>query len=624
MSTSGSWPAYDAAEDTVNEVERFLASHPPFGGLDPPTLERAAASVRVAFFPTGDLILRQGGEHATDLYVVRKGSVGLEDADRTIDVLEPGEPFGHPSLLTGDAPMHSVRVLEDALCYLIPKEVADEVFGTTSGIGFLVASLRDRARARAAVQGVAADPRLARVGTVATSSTPVCSPTTTVRDAAERMTDAGATAVLVVDGELLGIVTDSDLRARIVAAGGALETPLSDVMTAPVRAIAADRLVHEALLEMLDRGLHHLPVLDDGRLLGLVSDLDLLGLERRDPFVLRSEIERAPDVAAVAAIGRRVPAAAATLAHASVTAEDLGHVIASILDAMTTRLLELAVDELGPPPAGWAWFALGSQARRERSIGGDQDHLLVIDDDAPLDADRYFAGLASRVVDGLADAGVPRCPSGVMASDPSWRRSRTGWRDAFASWIEAPASHAAFVTAIAFDHRKVTGPLDDDWRGVVRAASDDAGFLYRSTRLALEQWPPLGIRGTVLTTPADRDAGRVDVKAGGLIPVVDLARVVGLRARSSEVGTFARLRAAQASGVLDDDDAEALIAAFGLLLEVRLEHHVRQVEEGLRPDDLIDPGTLDPIARGGLRDAFRAIAHVQDRLGRSISSSRLR
>jgi CBS domain-containing protein len=105
---------------------------------------------------------------------------------------------------------------------------------------------------------------------------------------------------------------------------------------------------------------------------------------------------------------------------------------------------------------------------------------------------------------------------------------------------------------------------------------------------------------------------------------VDLARVVGLRARSSEVGTFARLRAAQASGVLDDDDAEALIAAFGLLLEVRLEHHVRQVEEGLRPDDLIDPGTLDPIARGGLRDAFRAIAHVQDRLGRSISSSRLR
>jgi CBS domain-containing protein len=410
-----------------------------------------------------------------------------------------------------------------------------------------------------------------------------------------------------------------------VAADERLETPLASVMTAPVRAIAADRLAHEALLEMLDRGLHHLPVVDGDRLVGLVSDLDLLGLERRDPFVLRSEIERAPDVAAVAAAGRRLTGAAVTLAHASVTAEDLGHVIASILDAITTRLLELAIDELGEPPVPWAWFALGSQARRERGIAGDQDHLLVLEDAADDDADRYFSSLASRVVGGLERAGVPRCPSGVMAIDAAWRRTRAGWRAAFRSWIDEPASQAAFVTAIAFDHRKVAGPLDvqDEWASIVRDAGRHAGFVHRSARLALEQRPPLGIRGTVRAT-RDGDGGHVDVKADGLLPIIDLARALAILARSTDVGTFDRLRAAGAARLLDDDDTEALIASFGLLLELRLEHHVRRVDAGRPVDDLVDPAELDPIARGGLRDAFRAIAHVQDRIGREISLSRLR
>jgi CBS domain-containing protein len=609
----------------MNEVERFLSAHPPFGSLTREQLATVASSISVAFFPAGDDVLREGGAPAEALFVIRRGAVALLHGDDVVDVLEEGEPFGHPSLLTGDAPMHTARVSEDALCYLIPREVADDVFGTASGVGFLVRSLRERARARARIESTVVDPRLVRVGSIATRSAPVCEVSTTVREAAQRMTETGATAVLVVDGGVHGIVTDSDLRARIVASGGSLDSPLADVMTAPVRAIAAERLAHEALLEMLDGGVHHLPVVDGDRLVGLVSDLDLLGLERRDPFVLRSEIERSADIGSVIEVGRRLTGAAVTLAHASVTAEDLGHVIASILDAMTTRLLDLAIEELGEPPAQWAWFALGSQARRERGIAGDQDHLLVLADSGGTEGDRYFSSLASRVVDGLELAGVPRCPSDVMATDAAWRRTRAGWRAAFRSWIDEPASQAAFATAIAFDHRKVAGPLDveDEWASIVRDAGRHAGFVHRSARLALEQRPPLGIRGTVRTT-RDGDGGHVDVKGGGLLPIVDLARALAIRARSTDVGTFDRLRAAGTARLLDEDDIEALIAAFGLLLELRLEHHVRRADAGLVVDDLVDPSELDPIARGGLRDAFRAIAHVQDRVGRDMSRSRLR
>ncbi|HSL09814.1 MAG TPA: putative nucleotidyltransferase substrate binding domain-containing protein, partial [Actinomycetota bacterium] len=293
--------------------------------------------------------------------------------------------------------------------------------------------------------------------------------------------------------------------------------------------------------------------------------------------------------------------------------------------AMTTRLLELGIEELGEPPVPWAWFALGSQARRERGIAGDQDHLLVLEDGADDGADAYFAALATRVVEGLDAAGVPRCPSNVMASERAWRRTRTGWSDAFRSWIEEPASHAAFVTAIAFDRRKVAGALDvGGWASLVAAAGRHAGFVHRSMRLALEQRPPLGLLGTVRTTRADGDGARVDLKAGGLLPVVDLARALAIAAGSTELGTLARLREARTAGILEADDADAMIAAFGLLLELRLEHHVRRAGAALPVDDLVDPGELDPIARGGLREAFRAIAHVQERLGREMSASRLR
>lgn len=606
----------------MNEVERFLQAHPPFGSLTPDALETVARSIRVGFFPTGDVILRQGGTPSDAVFVIRKGSVALIDGDRVIDLLEPGELFGHPSLLTGDSPMHTVRATDDALCYLIPRDVADDVFGSGSGVAFLVASLEERARARAKADVRTADPRLSRVGTIASASVPICTPDTSVRDAAERMTAADATAALVVDGELLGIVTDSDLRVRVVAAGRGLETPIREVMTAPVRAIDADRLAHEALLEMLDRGLHHLPVVADGALVGLVSDLDLLGLERRDPFVLRSEIERAPDRRTVGELGRRLPEAAVTLARASVTAEDLGHVMASILDAMTTRLLELGIGELGPPPAPWAWVVLGSQARRERAIGGDQDHMLVLGDGASDDADAYFAELAEVVVAGLEAAGVPRCPSRVMATEPAWRRSRAAWLAALEAWIAEPAAQAAFVSTIAFDHRQIAGPLDVSatLSEVARRAGSDPRFVWRSTKLALEERPPIGVRGTVRTTTGDGSGAYVDVKAGGLLPIVDLARVVGIQSGSADVGTVARLRAAAATGHLPVGSSVALVSAFGFLQELRLRHQVRQIEAGRAPDDLIDPDSLDPIERGGMRDAFRAIAHVQDEARPALAS----
>lgn len=612
----------------MNEVARFLSSHAPFRGLRVDVVDAVAESVQVAYFPTGSTILQQLGSPAEFVYVVRTGSVELLHDGQVIDVLEEGEIFGHPSLLSGHGPAYTVRVREDALCYLIPGEVADAVFGSPSGLGFLAGSLRRRMDlAEQAHEGSKGDPRLLRAGALVARAPLECDPETPVREAALRMTREGVSAVLVrVDGGL-GIVTDTDVRARVVAEGLSLETPLREVMSFPARAVGPDRLVHEVLLDMLEAGMHHLPVVDgSGRVLGVVSDMDILGLERRDPFDLRAEVDRAATPEEVARVGARIPGSVATLARSGLEPEDVGHVVAVLVDAMTSRLLELAQDDLGDPPAPWAWLALGSEGRREQALATDQDHGLVYADDArPHDA--YFEGLAARVVDGLEACGIRRCPSGVLASEPAWRDSLPGWVEAFEHGMAAPSDKPAFVTSIGFDYRQIAGPLaaEATLDAVVRSAKDRPAFIWRLARLAVEMKPPLGFRGDVVVRTVGDHRGVLDIKEGGLIPVTDLARLFALEAGLATSSTVERLRGAAAAGTIDGETCDALEEAFHVFLETRLDHQVRQVESAEPPDNLVDPRRLGRIERNRLKDAFRIVAHVQRDLGRRLSgTSRLR
>ena len=196
----------------------------------------------------------------------------------------------------------------------------------------------------------------------------VCEPSTTVQDAARRMVDAGVTCAVVDLGDQLGIVTDRDIRERVVAAGSAPDTPLSEVMSAPAWTVAGDRTGTEALLEMLDHGVRHLPVLDAGRrLIGVLDDVDLMASERRAPFRLRSDIARSPNAAAVARAASGLPETMIALHDADLPIAAISRAIASVHDSATRRLIDLAHADLGPPPVPYTWLATGSFGRLSRS-----------------------------------------------------------------------------------------------------------------------------------------------------------------------------------------------------------------------------------------------------------------
>ncbi len=300
----------------------------------------------------------------------------------------------------------------------------------------------------------------------------------------------------------------------------------------------------------------------------------------------------------------------------------MGRAIALVVDWLTRRLIELAVGRLGDPPAAWAWLALGSAGRREQALRTDQDHALVFDPhDLPREeVDAYFAALAEAVTAGLEAAGVPRCPAGAMAVHPEMRRSPGEWGRAFRDWMRDVGAKGSERASVALDFRQVAGPLEAEapLAAVVGTAPRFPHFVRRMEQLALEGRPPTGFFRDFVVEEGGEHAGRLDLKGRGIQTVAALARAYAMRAGVAVPGTLARLAAAEAEEVIDGETRAGLEEAFRFLWGLRLEHQVEQVRQGLTPDDFLDPRDLGPVARRGLKAAFRVIARAQRGLSAAL------
>ncbi len=599
------------------DVAAFLGRYPPFDALPQDRLETVAASVRIEYFPEGAVILQEGGEPAAFLYVIRKGAVERLDGETILDLLVEGETFGHLSLFSGLGPTVTVRAQEDTICYLIDAELAEQIVGTRHGLAFLSSAVR-RQILRADEQRTAsrADARSVSVGSLIVRRPVTCEEGTTVREAAALMANARVSSLLIPRDGRVGILTDRDLRTRVLAAGVEPDAPVAGVMSFPALTVPPETMAAEALALMFERSVHHFPVVErDGTLVGVVTDTDLMRLERYSPVAVRSAIERVADRAALVAAGRDLPRVVIGLVDAHADPVDVGHVVGVTVDALTRRSIDLAIDDLGDPPVPWAWLALGSLARHEQALHSDQDHALAFDPQGgdPGAPDPYFAELARRVTDDLEAVGLPRCNGGAMAENPPLRRTVDAWAKALGDWMDDPGLEGSILTSIAFDYRRVAGPLDVDRAldAVIRTAPEHPIFLRHLGRRALDASPPTGFFRDLVVEAKGEHAGTLDVKHRGITLITNLARTFAISAGIAEKRTLTRLRAAHTAGVIDEETQTGLSEAFRVLWGVRLRHQAEQARGGLPADDHVDPKMLGPIERQQLKEAFRVISRAQ-------------
>jgi CBS domain-containing protein len=603
----------------AQDVAEFLRGHELFHGLDSSELEEIAQRLEVQRYRAGEIIVSPDEQSAGAVRLVWRGAVDLLDLGRALDRLGEGELFGHPSMLSGLPPGFEVRAAEDTVCLSLEAADALRLLGRPSGLRYFARSLLTRPARASMPLSATVDPTRRRVDELSREPAVICAPEVPVRDAARLMVERGASCVLVRgQAELLGIVTDHDLRSRVLAADRSADAPVGELMSSPVVTMAPEGRAADATLAMLDRGIRHLPIVAPrGEVTGVLRDVDLLAVQASTPFVVRKAIAAAADMDELRRAATRLQGTVIALHQARMSAGQISAVASVVVDAVTRRLLELVGERPGTSPPPLAWLALGSHGRREAMPSSDLDSAVAWRSGS---VDPDVADVTREVLAGLAACGVPSDSHGAAATNPLFARSAADWDQRIRELLADPGDERSLILlSLLCDARLISGNewLMDPFE-TLGSASARPLVLRLLLRVGLAPRPPTGFLRDVIVEHSGEHRGRFDIKLGGLLPLVNLARFGAVAAGSRVTGTVERLRVAKEAGTLPRETAESLEEAFDLLTALRLDHQVEALRAGLPADDFIDPQTLNPLARRYLRDAFRTIASIQRTLGNEL------
>lgn len=597
----------------ISFIADFLHSVHPFNALNAEGLQQLARTLEVAYFPQGKTIFKS--QPPPGLAIIRKGAVRLVDeAHKFLDKRSEGELFGHKIYFHGEMKDYVAEAEEDCLLWLMSVEDFDKLRAENPLIGeYFSSHLKRRLSAATQIKH-----SVTQVRDLLKREPVMVEGRMSIREVAQRMSAEHVSSVLVMcDDKLCGIVTDKDLRQRVLAAGLHPDTAIVEVMTAHPKSVAADSDVDSALLLMMRQNYHHLPVMDGDRPTGLVTAGDILRAQSEHPLRIVRDIYRKNSITELLELTHRLPFLFERMVNLGRDIEQIGRMVTLVTDAYTIRLIQIAERQLGPPPLRYAWIVFGSQAREAQTARTDQDNGIVLERDAVGEEATYFAKLAAIVCDGLDRLGYVYCPGEVMALNVKWRVSLAKWKRHFDRWIDQPTPKSVMYCSIFFDIRCVYGASE-----LVEALQTHASTRAKDNRIfrrfmaanALTHKPPLGFfRRFVQESDGSHSEG-LNLKHRGIVPITGLVRIRALEAGIKEANTYRRIELATACGAMNEDDASSLRDALRLINRIRLNHQSAQLMAGEKPTNYVPIEDLSPLLRRNLKAAFMLVEEAQNAL----------
>ncbi|WP_223789048.1 putative nucleotidyltransferase substrate binding domain-containing protein [Marinicella meishanensis] len=614
------------------EIHDFLQQTHPLNKLDGATLKQLATAIEITYHPREDVVLEPGHNNHW-LYMIRSGAVIRTDhQDGLVAQFGSGDFFGHRAIERGGLIKNKVSCLEDSLFYLIPDTLYHTLMQEVPAFNDYFSQQKNQ-RLKSALHELQANhDNILIKSRVADFLHPALTidASLSIQDTAQLMQQQDKTSALVLDAAektILGIVTDRAFCTKVVADGIPAQQSIDQVMTHNPVCIDPHSNGLEAMLLMTRLNIRHLPVVQDGSLVGMVTATDLIHHQSHNPIYLVNEIHKATDLAQVVSLSQQIPTALVKLVAAGLHAKDIAHSISSIGRAIIQKVIKQTIQELGPAPIRFAYLVAGSLARNDQTAHSDQDNgLLLADNYEPAQHGCYFQQLASTVSDWLNRCGYVYCPGDVMASNEQWRQPLAVWQSYFERWILTPEPKALMYASIFFDLRCVYGDaslLDELHESVKQLIQQQRRFLAFMAANAQQNKPPLGLFRRFVLEQHGAEHKTLDMKKRGILPLTDVARVFALDAGTALINTRDRIQAACQAGVISSEAADDLIDSHDFLCTVRLQHQVKNIQAGQAANNHVNPDELSSLERRHLKDAFELISTYQDVVSQKYNQGQL-
>jgi len=635
----------------VERVAADLGKYPPFDRLGPDKNREIAKSLIVEYHEEGEMLFRKGEQLGRFSYMVMKGAVRLFDSidgeEVLVDLCDEGDLFGVRAIFGMSSYLLSAQIVEESLLLAIPVETIRELVQSKPAVaafftGAIARSMQHIEHSLSEALDLrrsGADTKEPLFRSILANETLVvdqvrdvitCAPDIPIRDAARIMSELNIGSIIVASDKKhpLGIITDTDLRKKVVAVAGQInERPVSHIMSSPVYTITAGKTVADMMMLMVRTKLRHFCMTEDGTVsspvIGIISEHDIVTSEGINPAVIMKAIMQAESVEQLSQEREKAEKLLQMYITQEVAIHFISNIFTEINDALIVKAIEFSVaamktEGLMMPDIEFCWLSLGSEGRKEQLLRTDQDNAILFrdsDDEAVgAAAQHYFIELGKRVSAVLVACGFKPCPADIMAGNPAWCQPLSGWINYFRKWIGSPEPKALMNSTIFFDFRPVYGSTAlalEMKHQINEEIGRGRGFLQFFAKNALQNPPPLGFFRNFLVEKSREHAHEFDIKARAMMPLSDAARVLVCEFGVTDfLSTSERFRRIGQLLPSFEELAEEAAQAYEFLMRLRTEHGLAQHSSGR----YIDPERLNKMQRQELRNLFSTIGKVQSML----------
>ena len=589
----------------AKQVEDFLNTSAPFDILDKEQKLELVKHTELIYLTADNVGDLQKGK--SSLFLIQNGQFSVQDSDAPLRHLSEGDYFGYTNIMEKRNFSLSISVDSPGLVYCFEASAVTPLFELPAIRNFFD-GLRNNALQNHAISDSNSMWLYKGLEDVINKSPVSVDVETSITVAAQIMTNQKVSSLLVTrEDKLIGIITDRDLRSRVVATSLDIHHPVSHIMTPNPAQIMGNRTLFDALALMTERNIHHLPVIDQQTLvpLGMVTASDIIRHQRGNVLFIIGELSKAENLYELTRLSWQLPHYFSAHAKKAGDYDIAGKILSQATDIMTRKLIGFFQQANGKAPMMFAWLVYGSQAREDQTMGSDQDNgLLLVERPSEAQAE-YFAKMADYVCNGLAKCGIKLCDGNIMASNPKLRLSLEEAIEEAKRWVKAPTKDAIMHFNIFLDVRCAAGDISL-FKQLQRQRAPlmkQNMFLAALTRNSNEISVPLSMFQKFIYEKGRKEKDVIDLKTRAVALINNIARIYALADGVTLPNTLARLDALSENSQLSKRDATNLRDIWLFLNRLRWRHQL----ENKVTDNRVSVSSLSSIEKHQLKAAFKAI-----------------